>query len=292
MSRNVLYRRCRRVVPSHCLHSTALWVWALWKQRRLDHHPGWSAAPSPLLDASTWIVTGFFVLKYLSVVSSHTNDLSLSNATWYMAFQLYSTSVFRSPLSVAVWEDSCGMNGERYVTCTCTCYMYLLPFQGSSEALLCSVGQASPWWRWPLMDLGGLCACHKHSRRTWQSCSWLHTSCSVPVHVLLWPSWTCVVSCHVLHHSYHVWWYHLQFQWLLHSDLGPGPSSSRRYSVHMRVQMEDVQSEISLCVCWRLSEEMIHSRELCNSRMKIPPPWWIFVLPASSWVISSNVGVL
>ena len=40
-----------------------------------------SPAPSPLPDASTWIVTGFFVLKYLSVVSSHTNDLSLSNAT-------------------------------------------------------------------------------------------------------------------------------------------------------------------------------------------------------------------
>ena len=40
-----------------------------------------SAAPSPLPDASTWIVTDFFVLKYLSVVSSHTNDLSLSNAT-------------------------------------------------------------------------------------------------------------------------------------------------------------------------------------------------------------------
>ena len=38
-------------------------------------------APSPLPDASTWIVTGYFVLKYLSVVSSHTNDLSLSNAT-------------------------------------------------------------------------------------------------------------------------------------------------------------------------------------------------------------------
>ena len=40
-----------------------------------------SVAPSPLPDTLTWIVTGFFVLKYLSVVSSHTNDLSLSNAT-------------------------------------------------------------------------------------------------------------------------------------------------------------------------------------------------------------------
>ena len=40
-----------------------------------------SAVPSPLLEASTWIVTGFFILKYLSIVSSHTNDLSLSNVT-------------------------------------------------------------------------------------------------------------------------------------------------------------------------------------------------------------------
>ena len=40
-----------------------------------------SAAPSPLLDVLTWIVTGFFVLKYLSVVSSYTNDFTLSNAT-------------------------------------------------------------------------------------------------------------------------------------------------------------------------------------------------------------------
>ena len=126
----------------------------------------------------------------------------------------------------------------------------MLPFQGSSEALFCSVGQASPWWRWPLMDLGVLHACHKHIQRTWQSCSWLHTSsCSVPVHILLRPSWTCVASYHVLHHPYHVWWYHLQFQWLLHSDLGSGPSSSGRYPVHMQAQMEDVQSEISsVCI--------------------------------------------
>ena len=38
-----------------------------------------SEAPSPLLDALTWIVTGFLMLKNLSVVSSHTNDLRLSN---------------------------------------------------------------------------------------------------------------------------------------------------------------------------------------------------------------------
>ena len=43
--------------------------------------------------------------------------------------------------------------------------------------------------------------------------------------------------------------------------------------VHMQVQMEDIQSKISLCVCWRLSEEMIHSQELYNSKMKIHPPW-------------------
>ena len=30
------------------------------------------------------------------------------------------------------------------------------------------------------------------------------------------------------------------------------------------------------CVHWRLSEEMIHSRELCNSKMKIHPPKWIW----------------
>ena len=151
----------------------------------------------------------------------------------------------------------------------------LLPFQGSSEALLYFVRQASPWWHWPLMDLGGLCACQNHIQRTWQSCSWLHTSsCSVPVHVPLWPSWTCVVSCHVLHHPYHVWWYHLWFWWLLHSNLGSDPSFSGRYPMHKQVLMEDIQSEISLYVCWRLSEEMIHSWELCNSEMKMHPLWW------------------
>ena len=152
---------------------------------------------------------------------THTNDLSLLNATWYVAFQLYLKSVFSSPLSVDVWEDSFRMNGERYVT-----------IPSKSEVLLCSVGQASPWWHWPLIDLGGLCACHKHIQRTWQSCSWLHTSsCSVPIHILLWPPWTCVVSYHVLHHPYHIWWYHLRFWWLLHSDPGSDPSSSRRYKV-------------------------------------------------------------
>ena len=168
----------------------------------------------------------------------------------------------------------------------------MLPFQGSSEALLCSVGQASLWWHWPLMDLGRLHACHKHSQRTWQSCSWLHTSsCSVPIHVFLRPSWTCVGSCHVLHHSYHVWWYHLWIRWLLQSDLGSGPSSSGRYPVHMWVQIEDVQSEISLCVCWRLSEEIIHSQELCNSKMKIHPPWWIWYYQvAHGWFLLALVS--
>ena len=38
---NVLHWRHRWVVPSHCLHSAILWVWVLWMQRWLDHHPGW-----------------------------------------------------------------------------------------------------------------------------------------------------------------------------------------------------------------------------------------------------------
>ena len=126
------------------------------------------------------------------------------------------------------------------------------------------------------MDLDGFLTCCRQIQRTWQSCSWLHTSsCSVPVHVLLWPSWIYVVSCDVLHHPYYIWWYHLWFQWLLHAYQWSGPSSSGRYPVHMQVWMEDIQSEILLCVHWRLSEEMIHSWELCNSKIKIYPLWWI-----------------
>ena len=116
MSGKILHWRHRRVVPICCLHSTALWVWVLWMQKATGPSSWMSVAPSPLPDVSIWIVTGFFMLKYLSVVSSHTNDLSLSNVTWYVAFHLYSTSSFSNPLSIAVWEDSCGMNGERYVT--------------------------------------------------------------------------------------------------------------------------------------------------------------------------------
>ena len=181
-----------------------------------------------------------------------------------------------------MWHSNCIWNQSSVVLWVLMCEKIvsgwmvrdMLQFQTSSEVLLCSVGQASPWWHWPLIDLGGLCACHKHIQRTWQSCSWLHTSsCSVPIHILLWPPWTCVVSYHVLHHPYHVWWYHLRFWWLLHSDPGSDPSSSGRYPVHMQVQMEDIQSKISLSVCWRLSEEMIHSQELYNSKMNIHPPW-------------------
>ena len=80
MSRNALHWRYRQVVSSYCLHSVS----AL--DTKVTGPSSWmSAAPSPLLDALTWIVTGFFVLKYLSVVSLHTNDLSLSNATWYVS---------------------------------------------------------------------------------------------------------------------------------------------------------------------------------------------------------------
>ena len=145
----------------------------------------------------------------------------------------------------------------------------MLPFQGSSEAFLCSVGQASPWWHWPLMDLGGLHACHKHIQRNWQSCSWLHTSCSAPVHVLFMnlcsfmssSSLPCMMISSVIlmtpSQQSRIW------------------SSPGRYPVHMWVWMEDVQSKIVLCVCWRLSEEMIHSWELCNSKIKIYLLWWI-----------------
>ena len=40
-----------------------------------------STTPSPLPDTSTWIGTSIIVLKYLSVVSSYTTDLNLSNVT-------------------------------------------------------------------------------------------------------------------------------------------------------------------------------------------------------------------
>ena len=114
MCGNVLHRRRKQVVPSHSLHCS---VGVSDLDAKVTVSSAWmSVAPSLLPDTLTWIVTGFFMWKYLSVVSSHTNDLSLSNATSYVAFQLYSTLVFRSPLSVTVWEDSCGMNGERYVT--------------------------------------------------------------------------------------------------------------------------------------------------------------------------------
>ena len=39
MFRNILHWRYRWVVPFHCLHRVALWVWVLWMQRWLDHHP-------------------------------------------------------------------------------------------------------------------------------------------------------------------------------------------------------------------------------------------------------------
>ena len=180
-------------------------------------------------------------MKYLSVMPSHTNDLSLSSATWYVAFQLYSTSFFSNPLSIAMWEDSCGMNGVRYVT---------IPRKLWSSPLVWGAGIF--WSHWPLMDLGGLCACHKHSQGTWQSPSWLHTLiCWVPVLVTWLLAKTCVVSCHVSHHPSHAFWCHLQFQCLLCIDQGSGPSFSGRYPVDMQVWMEGIQSKISLCVCWR-----------------------------------------
>ena len=40
-----------------------------------------SVVANPLSDTSTWIVLSFVVLKHLSIVSSHTNDLNMSNTT-------------------------------------------------------------------------------------------------------------------------------------------------------------------------------------------------------------------
>ena len=189
MSRNIVHQRCRQVVPSHCLHSAAPWM-----QRWLDHHPGW-----------VWLLVPCQMHRLgLSLVSSCWSTLVLCPhipIIWVcqMRLDMWHSNSIPHQSSEILWMLLC----EKIVAGWMVRDM--LPFQGSSEALFCSMGQASPWWHWTLIDLDGLHVCHKYIQRTWQSCSWLHTSsCSVPVHVLLQPSWTCVVSCYVLHHPYDI----------------------------------------------------------------------------------------
>ena len=153
-----------------------------------------------------------------------------------------------SPLSVAVREDSCRMNGRD-----------MLPFQGSSETV-CSVGQASPWWYWSSMDLDGFCACHKHIQ---VALDFFLFSTS-PYSLI--SAWTCVVSCHVWHHLYHVWWCHLWFQWLLHSCLWSDPSSSGSKAKSPSVCIESCQKRWFIAknyaiVRWR----SIHLGEICTT---------------------------
>ena len=160
MCGNVLHQRRRWVVPSHCWHSAALWVWTLWKQRRLDHHPGW-----------VWL---------LVPCRMHRLVLSLGSLCWSTSVLcLHIPMTWACQMRLDMWHSNCILHRSSEVLWVLLCEKIvagwmvrdMLPFQGSSEALLCSVGQASPWWHWPLMDPGGLHACHKHSQRTWQSCS-------------------------------------------------------------------------------------------------------------------------
>ena len=119
----------------------------------------------------------------------------------------------------------------------------MLPFQGSSKGLLYSLGYLFDSTDLSWIRMGSMLVINAFKELDRVA---LDFTLHLAQHHFMFSSWTCIVSCHVLHHPYNVGLCHLWFWWLLHINLGSCPSSSGRYPVYMWVWMEDVQSQISL----------------------------------------------